>query len=240
MDYDDQDIYRELEIAERLEDDNPPIPTHGEQLDVRTAPPKFVSRLNYNLAVQDILDSLRAQCAEYAPKLNVKPQTLLHSVLDVTHKEKKSRQLTTWQAIVHLTREELSECYPTLLDSPHLSMVPLLTPRNHSPESSAALHSDANSQEVTNPTMSARELFAATITEAKKRRQQNHWPEAHIERVRQELETRRTHRQPRNPPPPPRTTDARRFAAKRALDAFQAIGIQVNNFTIVQQPETIS
>ncbi|KAG7527168.1 hypothetical protein FFLO_07204 [Filobasidium floriforme] len=89
-------------------------------------------------------------------------------------------------------------------------MVPLLTPRNHSPESSAALHSDANSQEVTNPTKSARELFAATITEAKKRRQQNHWPEAHIERVRQELETRRTHRQPRNPPPPPRTTDARR------------------------------
>jgi len=81
----------------------------GEELDVRTGRADQVGQLNYNLAVQDILSSLRTQCSEYATKLNVRPQRLLYSVLNISEKEKKSRKLNEWQAWVHLTAKDLSK-----------------------------------------------------------------------------------------------------------------------------------
>lgn len=81
----------------------------GEALDIRAATASQVGQLNYNLAVQDILSSLRVQCSQYATKLNIEPQRLLYSVLNISEKEKKSRKLNEWQAWVHLTAKDLRE-----------------------------------------------------------------------------------------------------------------------------------
>jgi hypothetical protein len=107
-----------LDLAQDLLEEDA-IPDLGERLDLRTARPQFMSRLNFSLAVQDILSSLRNQCAEHATRLNVKPQTLFHSVLNITEKEKKNRKLTAWQAMVHVTREDLSQFSVVSYFHPH-------------------------------------------------------------------------------------------------------------------------
>ncbi|KAG7527196.1 hypothetical protein FFLO_07177 [Filobasidium floriforme] len=183
-----------LDLAQDLLEEDA-IPDLGERLDLRTARPQFMSRLNFSLAVQDILSSLRNQCAEHATRLNVKPQTLFHSVLNITEKEKKNRKSTAWQAMVHVTWEDLK--------------------RSATSTASSLAGHDLDTNIPTPP----RESFVNAILEAKKRKQQGYWTEDYIEKVRQDLESRRAGRKTTSTTAPPRTTDARRCLLLMPVDA---------------------